>query len=299
MLKRIQNPRSAFDRYFREADDDDNSVSVTVSPRKNRGTDYTDDAVIDSTKSVTVKPRGNSGTDYSKMADDEESSGDTETTDTSSDETTVSEPDTGDEGTDYTASDDSGETGDEETTSDDSEDTADADEPDTGDEGTDYTASDESGETGDESGNDTSEPDTGDGGTDYTDDEASSGEEGESDSENTDSSDSQSGDSSNPESSDDKVKKYNMYTRYLHLYNNINSMLEKLKDVVKNDVAENAVIKTVTNNLISLKNNMYDFMILKYKTASYMEILIYFETSINCIRLNFELLRNNKIKLKQ
>ena len=90
-----------------------------------------------------------------------------------------------------------------------------------------------------------------------------------------------------------------MYLRYLRLYDVLNNITEKLKYIVKDDPDENAVIIKVTDNLNTIKSAMFDYMIMKFKSAQYVEILIYFETVINCIRLNFELIRNNKIVLKQ
>ena len=61
MLKKFLNPVSPYEKYFKEADGDENDqVSVTVAPRQNRGTDYSDDS-----NNVTVAPRSNRGTDYS------------------------------------------------------------------------------------------------------------------------------------------------------------------------------------------------------------------------------------------
>ena len=207
MLKKIEKPKMAFTRYFMEADDTEDQVSVKVAPRKNRGNDYSDD-----TTSVKVAPHQRRGTDYS--ADDA-----TEETPTA---------------------------------------------PDTGDGGTDYSSSDASGDEGDNSG------DTG-----------------------------ESMDDSSNENTEEKEKKFNMYKRYLNLYNMIENFLEKLRDVVKDNPSENAVIKTVTNNLNDLHDNMYDFMTIRFKDESYVQILVYFETVISVIQLNFELLRNNRIKLKQ
>ena len=268
MLKKIQNPKSAFDRYFREADDTEDSVSVTVAPRKNRGTDYDEEEPDDGSTSVTVAPRANRGTDYS--SDDEETTTDDETTDDTPEEPAPDSPDTGDEedGTDYS------DTGDEET----GEDTDDE----TGDDGAD----------GDEESPDG--PDTGDGETDYSSDDAGD--------ENADGDSEEGGEEStetNDDDKDEKRKKFNMYRRFIHLYNVIKTIIDKLKNVVKDDPVQNAVIKRVINNLTDVRDNMFDFMTVKYKSSSYVQILIFFETAISIVKLNFELVRNNKINLKQ
>lgn len=207
MFKRIENPISPFDRYFKEADgdDEDGPVSVTVAPRSNRGSDYNDENT-----NVKVAPRSNRGNDYS--ADDET-------------DDTAEEPETDGE-SDY--------------------------------------------------GNDESEDSTDDTDDNTTDEEDTS-----------------------EENTEDSQKRYTMYLRYLRLYDVLNNITEKLKYIVKDDPDENAVIIKVTDNLNTIKSAMFDYMIMKFKSAQYVEILIYFETVINCIRLNFELIRNNKIVLKQ
>jgi len=207
MFKRIENPISPFDRYFKEADGDDEDapVSVTVAPRSNRGSDYNDENT-----NVKVAPRSNRGNDYS--ADDET-------------DDPVEEPETDGE-SDY--------------------------------------------------GNDESEDNTDDTDDNTTDEEDTS-----------------------EENTEDSQKRYTMYLRYLRLYDVLNNITEKLKYIVKDDPDENAVIIKVTDNLNTIKSAMFDYMIMKFKSAQYVEILIYFETVINCIRLNFELIRNNKIVLKQ
>lgn len=267
MLKKFSNQISPFAMYFQEAPGDEgDSVSVSVAPRQNRGTDYNDDST-----NVTVAPRGNRGTDYGQ--EDEPDTPDAGTPDTTGGDVggddTPDGPDVGDddEGTDYSADGDA-------------EDDAEGDDA-GGDDGADGDAEDG--------------PDTGgeDGETDYTSDEGGDGgdvgDEG--------------GDGSGEETSDeDKAeayKKLHMYKRYMHLYNLLEVIIEKCRNIVKPDATQNAVIKTVANNLSDLYDNLFDYMTIKYKSASYVQILLYFETAISVIQLNFELLKNNKINLKQ
>ena len=270
MLKKFSNEISSFMRYIKEADGDD-QVSVTVAPRQNRGTDYSDDS-----NNVNVPPRANRGTDYSADTADDEPAADTDQGNQDAGDDTPAEPDTGDDGTDYSNDDN-------------------ADNPDEGNEenNDDPPAQDEGGEDEDQ-GDAPAEPDTGDGGTDYSSDNGGDDAGGE-DTGNEENSE----DSGSNESDDEKLKKYHMYTRFVHLYNILNSMIEKCKNVVKPDAIQNAVIKTVINNLSDVYDNMFDFMTIKYKSSTYVQILFYYETVISVVQLNFELLRNNHINLKQ
>ena len=132
------------------------------------------------------------------------------------------------------------------------------------------------------------EPDTGDDGTDYNDDDVDNTETDDNTEDNVDN-----------DNDADRAKKYSLYLRYLKLYDMIDTFSEKIRTVVKDDSSQNAVINKVVDNLNDLYDGMYEYMTIKFMNASYMEAVIYFETVINCIRLNFELLRNNKINLKQ
>ena len=269
MLKKYSNEISTFMSYFKEADGDD-KVSVTVAPRQNRGTDYSDN-----TTNVNVPPRANRGTDYSADTTDDTAP---DTNDAPQEQNTTdtedNTPTDNDEGTDYTDNDN-----------------PDTDNADEGNEADDTTAQDEGGED-EAQEEDPAEPDTGDGGTDYSSDDGNTGEED---------TDNQGGENSEEtdEDRDEQLKKYHMYTRFVHLYNILNSMLEKCRDVVKPDAIQNAVIKKVTNNLSEVYDNMFDFMTIKYKSSTYVQILFYYETVISIVQLNFELLRNNHINLKQ
>lgn len=268
MLKKFSNPTSPFAMYFKEAPGDENdSVSVTVAPRKNRGTDY------DDTNNITVGPRTNRGADYAQedepdpQAEPEQAETQEPATDDTQDETPT-EPDTGDDGdTDYGANDEDPDQEDaaEGEGADDGADGDAPDEPDTGgDDATDYSAD------GDDEGGDAPEEDNGEGNDDQS-----------------------------PEDKVEANKKYHMYKRFMHLYNLLEVFIEKCRNIVKPDASQNAVIKTVANNLTDLYDNLFDYMTIKYKSATYIQVLLYFETAISIIQLNFELLKNNKINLKQ
>lgn len=280
MIEAVPIKRSLFNSYMFEApgdDDEGGNVSVTVAPRANRGNDYGDDTVR-----ATVRPTASRGaTDYGAdddagddaPADDTADAGDDTATDYSADDDTATD-DTGDEG------------------GDDDADTA-----------TDYGADDgdDAGDTGDESGNDADSDAEGDGGddtdspTDYGADDA--GGDDSSDDSGNDSGD--SGNGGNNSNKGEALRKFHMYARFQHLYNVIETFIEKLRDIVKDDPAQNAVIKRVVTNFDNLHDNLYDFMMVKFARASYVELLVYMEQAVAICKLNFELLKNNRIELKQ
>ena len=211
---------------------------------------------------VKVAPRANRGTDYS-------------------DETTrVNAAPRNNRGTDYTEDDD---TPNDTETNTDSTDTENQPDDNTEDNAEDYTDNEDN---TDDTGN---EPDTGEA-EDYTNDSSD-------DTQQDNTSDNQTDDTATP-SADDR-KKYNLYLRFLKLIDMIDSFTDKLRNIVKDDPVQNAVLSKVVDNLTELHDTMYEYMTVKFITAKYVEALIYFETTISIVKLNFELIRNNKINLKQ
>ena len=116
------------------------------------------------------------------------------------------------------------------------------------------------------------------------------------------------GDGENPEDNNEEnadnstdnenTKRFSMYIKYTKLYNNLSVYIDKLKNVVSDDLVSNTTVRVVANNLEDLKTNLYDFMTIKFKTVDYIKILTFFETALSIVKLNFELLRNNKINIK-
>lgn len=215
----------------------------------------------DETTKVNAAPRNNRGTDYTE---DDDTANDTETNTDNNDTENQPDDNTEDNAEDYT----------------DDEDNTD----DTGnDDNTDDTSNEDN---ADDTGN---EPDTGEA-EDYTDDSSD-------DTQQDNTSDNQTDDTPTP-SADDR-KKYNLYLRFLKLIDMIDSFTDKLRNIVKDDPVQNAVLSKVVDNLTELHDTMYEYMTVKFITAKYVEALIYFETIISVVKLNFELIRNNKINLKQ
>lgn len=270
MIEAVPMKRSLFNSFMFEApgDEEDGNVSVTVAPRANRGNDYGDDTV-----KATVRPTAARGaTDYGADDDTEDTPDDTADAQDAGDDTTTDDTGDTDEGDDTDA------------------DTA-----------TDYGADDDdgTGDTGDESGDSASEGDGGDDAdapTDYGADDG--GDDGSTDDGEADSGDSGDG-NSNGNNKGEALRKFHMYSRFQHLYNVIETFVEKLRDVVKDDPTQNAVIKRVTTNFANLYDNLYDFMMVKFSRASYVELLVYMEQAVAICKLNFELLKNNRIELKQ
>lgn len=287
MIEKIPRQRSFFNQYMFEApgDDDKTTVSEEQRPRRiggrpttNRGnTDYGADNDSDNDDTPTAQTTNNEADDEDGPTDyGAEDNTPNDTDDTADDQTTTADDnnDSGDDASDDDTATDYG--------ADDGDDTDDNTSDDGG-------ASD-SGDEGD-SGNDS------DGPTDYGSDGA---DDNNSDNASSDSGNqSSSGYNDNGDSKGEALRKFHMYGRFTHLYEVIENINEKLRDIVKDDPTQNAVIKRVTGNFNTLHDNLYDFMMVRFQKSSYVELLIYMENALAIAKLNLELLRNNRIELKQ
>lgn len=290
MIEKIPRQRSFFNQYMFEAPGDDDKTTVSEEQRPRR---------------IGGRPTTNRGnTDYGA---DDDSGDDNTPSDTPAAQTANNTADDGDGPTDYGA---------EDNTPDDTDDGDDQTPPaddnnDSGDDASDDdTATDYGADDGDDSDDDTSD----DGGASDSGDEGDTGDDSDgptdygsdgSDDDNSDDASSDSGNQSssgyndNGDSKGEALRKYHMYGRFTHLYEVIENINEKLRDIVKDDPTQNAVIKRVTGNFNTLHDNLYDFMMVRFQKSSYVELLIYMENALAIAKLNLELLRNNRIELKQ
>ena len=308
MLKKIINSKSAFTRFFMEADNENQEDEVEVTTAEKNaggkekkltarigGSDYTKaaDAAADAADEEpivadTTGPDDEDGaTDYT---DDAENAGNADNDDTTADTGTTDNADNTDTAQDGNPDNDNPDNAADDTANADDNGEQAIDATDAVDNPDDDTAADDG--TGDEGVDDDESA------TDYTDDVDSDGTGDTAETGDGAAPQNQPDEGANDEKLGEKRKKYVMYTRFLKLHNSIDSFITKLHAIVKDDVTENAVIKIVSNNLIALKNNIYEYMVAKYKDASYVEIHIFYETAINCVRLNFSLLATNNINIQ-
>lgn len=273
MLKKFYKPVSAYEKYFLEVGENDDetqeeepTVRVNAAPRRNRGTDY--GQVADDIDNGNDNPPDNSNEDGGENQEDNpDADVNNETDQTGNPPEDQDKQDNADNPNDANQEDNA--TGDEGAD-------GDADEVDPNGEGpTDY------GEENDTANQDNANTDN------------------PNDQDNADDTGNNEGDAADDtEDVEEKKQKFYMYSKFVNLYNTINSFIEKIEVVVKNDPLQNVVLTTVRLNLNDISDSLYDYMMFRYKSATYKQVLIYFETVIAAVKLSFELLRNNHISLK-
>lgn len=106
-----------------------------------------------------------------------------------------------------------------------------------------------------------------------------------------------------PEASDDELverqKRYNMYQELMYLYNSNKAFISKLENIIRDDIESNAVINTVVGKLRDIDDIMFEFMTVRFMSTNYVEILTFYHSILSAIRLNFQMIKNNKEYLKQ
>lgn len=95
------------------------------------------------------------------------------------------------------------------------------------------------------------------------------------------------------------MRKYNLYKDYMLLYNNIRNYIDLLDNSVKDDINANQVLNKASDKLKKISRMLNEYMTIKYMNAEYFECLAFFQTAIASVKMVIELLKNNKIYLKQ
>jgi hypothetical protein len=128
------------------------------------------------------------------------------------------------------------------------------------------------------------------------------GEEGETqtiDSETPDQGEDQSG-----EGEDDKVEqmyKYNLYQKFKNVYTSLDEYIDEINTITSDDGELNREYKELSIKLIKIKELMKDYMIMKFAKSSFTKSMFFYQrimTSINLILQILKKIRLNEIKSK-
>ena len=91
---------------------------------------------------------------------------------------------------------------------------------------------------------------------------------------------------------DEQVRSYNLYNRFLLLYNSVKNYISKLDNMVKDSYESNLIIRTSTSQLREIEELLKDYMIFQYQNASYVKSLLFYEKALVSVQLVFNLLEN-------
>ncbi len=133
-------------------------------------------------------------------------------------------------------------------------------------------------------------------------------EDGEDDSDEETSDDSGSDDSTDDESEDNKEDKYNieltyrLMNKFTLLYDSIDDIGEKIKNMRKDDIVFNRCISTVSINFDKLKKVMFDYISKRFNKTEYNENLINYNLFLESFKVNLSILEKgvtNRAQEKQ
>ena len=88
--------------------------------------------------------------------------------------------------------------------------------------------------------------------------------------------------------------KFSLYRNLKNLYITIQNYESQLDELVASSYNFNMVIKSASNKMANLEDLMYDYMTLRFKDASYIESMEFYQKCLATLELIFELLRSNK-----
>lgn len=147
-------------------------------------------------------------------------------------------------------------------------------------------------ETGDNDGNEEEGPATDEGeySTDDTADVTDDGSDSETaadDNGNTDSGE-ESGDGAGIDY--ESTRKYVLYRDFMSLYTASDNYISKLENSMYDDLETNQVIKIATNNLREVRDSINEYLIIKFKSASYVQSMLYYQNTIVTIQLIFKMI---------
>lgn len=97
----------------------------------------------------------------------------------------------------------------------------------------------------------------------------------------------------------DDVKKFMLYKKFMDLYEMIDYFIVKTEPIIVDDKAFSCALNATLANFRKLEKLVKDYMILKFKTDSYLQNVFFYEKTKANVTLNLELLENNNNSEKQ
>ena len=91
----------------------------------------------------------------------------------------------------------------------------------------------------------------------------------------------------------DDFRKFVLYKKFMELYNSLVYYVSKLEYLVIDDYAFSCSSREVLKNFDKLTELLKDYMIIKFKSDSYLQNVFFFEKMKANINLNIEILKNN------
>ena len=282
MIRKVipKSEENPYRRFFFEADDDTTNIKV----RSNNRTNYSDDVEDDSNEnqdngdgveSTNIKPK-TSGYNYSNDVEDDNQDDTQNNDDNQGDNTEDQNTDDGNQNNDENNQDDNNQ-----------------DNQDNGEDN----QNNETDSQGDQDYTNDVEDDNQDNGDNNQNNDENNGDENNQDDNNDDNQD--DNEDSEDSEQEETRRKYNLYRDFLLLYDSIGSYITKLEKLSCDSLEGSAVFGSITTRLNTIRQSLYEYMIIKYDSVSYVQALYFMQTVIAAVKVCFDLIRNNVPYIKQ
>ena len=94
----------------------------------------------------------------------------------------------------------------------------------------------------------------------------------------------------------DSMRKYNLFKNFISLYYGIDKYLDHIEAMIKDDPESNTVINDCIKRLHELKQLTYDYIIIKYNPAPYVQSMLFYQRLVASIEIIFKLLSSLNVK---
>lgn len=95
------------------------------------------------------------------------------------------------------------------------------------------------------------------------------------------------GEENKPGTEYDSTRKYMLYLEFMSLHNSCENFISKLESISRDNIQENRVIQISANNLREIRDLLYDYMVIKFSSNSYVQSLLFYQKMIVAVQLIF------------
>ena len=94
----------------------------------------------------------------------------------------------------------------------------------------------------------------------------------------------------------ERIHKKNLYKKFMNLHSSIKNYVQKLNAITGTDDETNHQYVLICDKLKRLENFLYDYMVIKFKDAPYVQSVLFYQRSVAVINLTLDLLSDLRKK---
>lgn len=94
------------------------------------------------------------------------------------------------------------------------------------------------------------------------------------------------------------LRKYNLYKELGNIFSVVKNMISRLENTSKDTIEGNLVINSVLDKLRTIEELIYQYLVIKFRTNTYIQSLYFYETIVASVNMTLKLMENNKDYIK-